>query len=133
MNVSSTKPAHFGTLLLSAMFCLMSAISSNAQPIIKPGAIWPDNRGQHIQAHGGGIFKLGDTFYWFGEDRSRDNQTWPALRQLLCVHESGAVDFSQPVVLSSPTPKNFGRGWILERPKVFYNAATKKFVMYFAH
>ena len=33
--------------------------------------IWPDDRGQHIQAHGGGIIKLGDTFYWFGEDRAQ--------------------------------------------------------------
>ena len=33
-----------------------------------------DDRGRHIQAHGGGIIRLGDTFYWFGEDRSRDNE-----------------------------------------------------------
>ena len=36
---------------------------------IVPGAIWPDDRGQHVQAHGGGIIKLGDTYYWFGEER----------------------------------------------------------------
>ena len=36
---------------------------------IRPGAVWPDNRGQHVQAHGGGVIKLGHTYYWFGEDR----------------------------------------------------------------
>jgi len=34
---------------------------------ISPGDVWPDDHGQHIQAHGGGILKLGDTYYWFGE------------------------------------------------------------------
>ena len=38
-----------------------------------PGETWPDDRGRHIQAHGGGILKEGDTFYWFGEDRAADN------------------------------------------------------------
>jgi hypothetical protein len=73
MNIPSAKTAFLETLFLSAVFCLMSATSSVAQPAIKPGAIWLDNRGQHVQAHGGGILKLDDTFYWFGEDRSRDN------------------------------------------------------------
>jgi len=41
---------------------------------IRPTAVWPDNRGRHIQAHGGGITKLDDTYYWFGEDRGKDNE-----------------------------------------------------------
>ena len=28
------------------------------QKIINPGEVWPDNRGEHIQAHGGGIIKI---------------------------------------------------------------------------
>jgi hypothetical protein len=39
---------------------------------IRPGEIWPDARGQHVQAHGGGIIHLDGVYYWFGEDRSRD-------------------------------------------------------------
>src|SRR4029077_369225 len=42
-----------------------------AQEGIRPGAVWPDDRGQHIQAHGGGILKLGDAYYWFGEERGQ--------------------------------------------------------------
>ena len=26
-----------------------------APPTILPGAVWPDDRGQHVQAHGGGV------------------------------------------------------------------------------
>ena len=40
---------------------------------IRPGAVWLDDRGQHIQAHGGGILKLGRTYFWFGEDRGTNN------------------------------------------------------------
>ena len=34
-----------------------------------PGAIWPDNNGVHINAHGGGILFQNDTYYWFGEHK----------------------------------------------------------------
>ena len=129
MKISSTKPAYFETLLLSAAFCLMAATSSTAQPAIQPGAIWPDNRGQHVQAHGGGILKFGDTFYWFGEDRSRDNDR--GHRYASCYSSTNLVDWTfRNQVVKLADPENLGPGWVLERPKVFYNAATKKFVMY---
>ena len=53
-----------------------------AQNVIEPGAVWPDNRGRHVQAHGGGMTKLGDTWYWFAEDRSQGND--PARRYVGC-------------------------------------------------
>jgi len=31
---------------------------------------WLDTKGNLIQAHGGGILKRGDTYYWYGEDKS---------------------------------------------------------------
>ena len=31
--------------------------------VIRPGDTWLDDRGKHIQAHGGGIIKLSDTYY----------------------------------------------------------------------
>jgi hypothetical protein len=34
---------------------------------IKPGQVWPDNGGKHINAHGGGILFYNYTYYWFGE------------------------------------------------------------------
>ena len=35
----------------------------------KPGQIWPDNEGKHINAHGGAILFHDGTYYWFGETR----------------------------------------------------------------
>lgn len=37
--------------------------------MIRPGEIWPDNSGRHINAHGGGVMKYDDTYYWFGENK----------------------------------------------------------------
>jgi len=97
--------------------------------IIRPGAVWPDNRGQHVQAHGGGIIKLGDIYYWFGEDRSRDNE--PKYRYVACYSSTDLVHwmFRRQVVKLSD-PELLGGNWVLERPKVFHNSKTKKFVMY---
>ena len=39
---------------------------------IYPGEIWPDNNGNHVQAHGGGIVRWKNTFYWYGEQRAKD-------------------------------------------------------------
>ncbi len=33
----------------------------------RPGELWPDNNGVHINAHGGGMLVHGETFYWFGQ------------------------------------------------------------------
>ncbi len=100
-----------------------------AAEIFHPGEVWPDDRGQHIQAHGGGILKVGETYYWFGEDRARDNE-----RGLHCVSCYSSTNLAQWTfrnrVFAARTLENFGPRWVLERPKVFYNAPTKKFVMY---
>jgi len=96
---------------------------------IRPGAVWPDNRGQHVQAHGGGVIKLNNTYYWFGEDRSRDNAR--DKRYVSCYSSKDLAHWTfRNQVLKLANPENLQRGWALERPKVFYNPKTKKYVMY---
>lgn len=115
------------TIFLSGIFAIENFAS--ADNVIRPGEIWHDDRGQHIQAHGGGIIKLDDTYYWFGEDRAADNS--PGLRAVACYSSTNLVNWKfRNKVFRAMTLENFGRGWVLERPKVFYNAKTKKFVMY---
>ncbi len=78
---------YFAVLAVSG--ALLLVLQAAGPQTIRPGEIWPDDRGRHIQAHGGGILKVGDTYYWFGEDRSQDStppdvmsvvtprKTWP--------------------------------------------------------
>jgi len=117
-------------LLAIACFLITARGAHAAElPTIQPGAVWPDNRGQHVQAHGGGLLQRGQVFYWFGEDRSQTNA--PRHRCVACYASTNLAQWTfrnQVVCLSDP--ENLGPDWVLERPKVFYNESTKKFVMY---
>ncbi len=114
-------------VVILALAAAAAAVGAGAA-IVRPGEIWPDNRGKHIQAHGGGIIKLQDTWYWFGEDRGQGLD--PDRRFVGCYSSKDLVHWTFRREISFPDPEDLGKGWVLERPKVFYNAKTKKFVMY---
>lgn len=90
------------------------------------GIQWSDVDGRAIQAHGGGMLKVGEDYYWFGENRnpdgtffavsayrSRDLQRWEHAHDVLTMNSDGDLQ-----------PAN------IERPKVVYNASTGKYVMW---
>lgn len=98
-----------------------------------PGEIWPDNNGKHINAHGGGILYHEGIYYWFGEHKS--DTTSSALKGVTCYSSKDLYNWKDEgialkVVSGSPT-HDIASGCVLERPKVIYNAKTKKFVMWF--
>ena len=99
---------------------------------IRSGELWLDDSGRHINAHGGGIMKHGDTYYWFGEHKSR--RTSDALVGVMCYASEDLVNWRNCGVALSVTNErghDLERGCILERPKVIYNPVTKKFCMWF--
>jgi hypothetical protein len=102
----------------------------------RPGEIWPDDKGVHINAHGGGILFHEGAYYWFGEHKieggagnvahvgvgvysSKDLYHWKNEGIALKVSD----DPASPLI----------KGCVIERPKVLFNAKTKKFVMWFHH
>jgi len=127
MNNISTNFAR--ACLVTILFAAASLSCAADLPQIRPGEVWLDDRGQPIQAHGGGILKMGDTFYWFGEDRSPSNLR--TNRYVACYSSTNLAQWTfRNQVVKLGDPENLGRGWALERPKVFYNQKTRKFVMY---
>ena len=40
-----------------------------------PGKPWLDTNGNRIHAHGGSIIQVGDTFYWYGENKEKRQAT----------------------------------------------------------
>jgi hypothetical protein len=109
--------------------CCMAAAAQSAPETIRPGEIWPDDRARHIQAHGGGILRLDETYYWFGEDRSQGNE--PSRRYVSCYASKDLARWTfRSQVASFADPEDLGPGWVFERPKVFFNSKTRKFVMY---
>jgi beta-xylosidase len=116
-------------LFLTAVIGVIATAASAAPQVIKPGEVWPDANDEHVQAHGGGIIKLSDTYYWFGEDRlQRDDRT---NRYVGCYSSKDLAHWTLRRQIRFAPPEDVaGRGFVLERPKVYYNAKTKKFVMY---
>ncbi len=83
-----------------------------------------------MQAHGGGILLSGRTYYWFGEDRTRGLD--PDKRYVACYSTRDLTHWSfRNRVLALGDPENLGPTRIVERPKVFFNAKTGTYVMYF--
>ena len=102
----------------------------------RPGEIWRDNEGVHLNAHSGGILFHEGVYFWFGEHKiegdagnyahvgvgvysSKDLYNWKNEGIALHVSENPARPL-QP-------------GCIIERPKVLFNPTTRKFVMWFHH
>ena len=122
-------------LLVLWVLAALLITSGHAAPatVIRPGERWLDNRGRHIQAHGGGIIKEGDTYYWFGEDRGQEDGTAPEPKNrfVSCYASKDLINwqFRRQVVAGGP-PEDIGTPFVLERPKVFHNAKTGRYVMY---
>lgn len=113
---------------LASSIGALAAFTVRAQ-VIRPGEPWLDNRGQQIQAHGGGMFLWKGIYYWFGEDRSPSND--PDKRFVACYSSKDLVHWTfRRQVVAWTDPENLGPHWVLERPKVFHNPRTGKFVLY---
>jgi len=97
----------------------------------RPGRIWNDINGRRIEAHGGGMFYENGTYYWFGEHgtpgRTRIGVMCYSSKDLYNWKNEGVA---LPLAYDDPN-HNLAIGCALERPKVIYNAATKKYVMWF--
>ncbi|HLH02571.1 MAG TPA: family 43 glycosylhydrolase [Bryobacteraceae bacterium] len=106
---------------------MVGAVASGPQ--IRPGEVWLDNRGQPIQAHGGGILKHDGAYYWFGEYRGKD---LPASHRAVgCYRSTDLVHWTwEGLALDTDRLEDLGPGFVLERPKVFYSRKTREFVMY---
>lgn len=95
-------------------------------PSIVSGVRWQAGS-QSLQAHGGGIIRVGRLWYWIGENKthggtfyanscysSRDLVHWKFVNDTLNLQPSG----------------DLGLNRVVERPKILYNARTRTYVMY---
>ena len=125
-NILFKQGRFYLTLSLTTLF--ISACTPKLT-VIHPGEVWPDTDGNHIQAHGGGITRVGDTYYWYGEQRAKDLD--PDKRYVSCYSSKDLANWEfKGNVLEMANPDTLASNWVLERPKVFYNEKTKKYVMY---
>ena len=130
---------HLRTIVIA--LCLFSFSTLFASPqTITPAAYWYDSDGNLISAHGGGILKIADTYYWFGEYKDSDpNNLMDAgmghvTHQFVAIPCYASMDFVNWTflnnVLTQQLSGDLGPGRVVERPKVIYNDSTSTFVLY---
>jgi beta-xylosidase len=111
------------TLFTSSSLKGNSNDQQNKKNEIFNGKNLTDTQGNIINAHGGGFLKVGNYYYWVGENRrngvfvscyrSSDLINWEFRGNLLTRQSSPELDKAN-----------------IERPKVIYNEKTKQFVMW---
>ena len=108
---------------------IVHSVAAPAAEII-PAGEWKDDRNRLIQAHGGAVLRIDNTFYWFGEDRSTDNLK--DHRYVACYSSTDLMNWTfRRQVVAATRPQGVSTDWwTLERPKVYHNRKTGKFVMY---
>ncbi|KAK8068096.1 hypothetical protein PG996_007208 [Apiospora saccharicola] len=115
----------------SATALLLAAAATLAQATLQivPGATWTaTNTGKHVQAHGAGMIQVGSTYYMIGEDKTGGS----AFQNVNCYSSTNLVEWTYVGALLSQTSGggDLGPNRVVERPKVIYNNATQKYVMY---
>ncbi|HSX99770.1 MAG TPA: RICIN domain-containing protein [Streptomyces sp.] len=119
------------TMLLALCLALAGALvtagpAQAAPQTIPNGVQFKDTSGNPLHAHGGGVIKVGTYYYWFGENRNADNTF-----KYVSAYRSTDLknwEFRNHVLTEATAPELATAN--IERPKVMYNAATGKFVMW---
>jgi hypothetical protein len=112
--------------------CISNVYIYSQHASFRPGEIWTDTDGVHINAHGGGILYYNDTYYWYGENKGERSNN--ALVGVMCYSSTDLYNWkNEGVAMSVSDDPNspIVRGCVIERPKVIYNAKNRQFVMYF--
>ncbi|MBQ9232102.1 MAG: family 43 glycosylhydrolase [Prevotella sp.] len=121
------------------------SVTSKAQESSQfhPGKVWLDDEGNIINAHGGGLLYHDGTYYWYGEYKQGETvlpewATWECYRTdvtgVSCYSSKDMYNWHfEGIVLGAEkvdSLHDLHTSKVVERPKVIYNAKTRKFVMW---
>ena len=112
---------------LAAFGVIAVVAPARAVPVtITNGTQFTATNGSIVHAHGGGILKDGNFYYFFGENRTADNKFFAvsAYRST----DLKTWEFRSNVLTRSSAAELASAN--IERPKVMFNAATGKYVMW---
>ena len=105
----------------------MSGGGPNFAPVvIRNGVTLRDTNNNILHAHGAGVIKVGEDYYWYGENRnddqsfksirlyrSRDLKNWQFVKDILTQKSSSDLTYAK-----------------IERPKIIYNSTTRKYILW---
>ncbi|MDD6209907.1 MAG: glycoside hydrolase family 43 protein [Bacteroidales bacterium] len=122
--------------LYFGLFVCLSLVSSCQKKTgsFRPGMLFPDTDGVHINAHGGGILSHNGKYYWFGEHKIAGKLGNSAQVGVSCYSSDDLYNWKNEgiaLAVSEDSTHDIARGCVLERPKVIYNAKNNNYVMWF--
>ena len=125
----------FLSLLLSFLSGTLRA-QQTSEKTIQSGVFWNDASGKRINAHGGCVIFHDGIYYWYGEEKVKGlSEKEHADGGIHCYASSNLIDWhDQGMVLNltkTDTLSDLAFDCNQDRPKVIYNAKTKKFVLFF--
>ncbi|MFV0467133.1 MAG: family 43 glycosylhydrolase [Lachnospiraceae bacterium] len=100
---------------------------------ILPGQVWLDTEGKRIQAHGGSIIYIEDTYYWYGENKEKtdvNKNIWHwgvrcyASLDLYNWQDMGIIIPPEPDDPQSPLHPSAN----MDRPHIIYHQKDKKYI-----
>lgn len=114
--------------------------SGSMGALIHNDTFWKDTSGTAIYSQGGGVFKFGGTYYWYGVEyggavtyaanptKKNSDTTFVAVT---CYSSTDLVTwkFENNVLTAAGLGANFNSGTWIGRMGVVYNATTKKYVL----
>ncbi|WP_417444492.1 glycoside hydrolase family 43 protein [Joostella sp.] len=122
--------------ILIFLICVTVSFGQERYKSFKPGELWEDTDGVHINAHGGGILLVDDTYYWFGEHKiagSEGNKSMVGVRVYSSEDLYNWKNEGVALKVENDTTSMLQKGSVIERPKVIYNSKTDEYVMWFHH
>lgn len=125
-----------GRLIAMAILSTLTGTASSAprDAAFRPGELWPDLNGVHINAHGGGLLRDHGVYYWFGEHKTHGTIGNTAQVGVHVYSSTNLYDWRDrgiALAVSSDPSSVITKGSVIERPKVLRNPRTGKFVMWF--
>ncbi|MCP2331358.1 RICIN domain-containing protein [Actinoalloteichus caeruleus] len=124
------RPGAVLAAVVGTVALLMTGVltgTASAEPVRIPnGTQFTDTDGNPLHAHGGGVLKVGDYYYWFGENRNPDF----TFRHVSAYRSTDLRnwEFRNHVLTQDSDPELAVAN--IERPKVIYNESTGQFVMW---
>ncbi len=114
---------------LISLLTLASCWTLPAQ--FRPGQVWLDVNGKAINAHGSCIVHHDGLYYWFGEDRTKSVSNGVSCYKSANLYDWERVGLALATQGEMRDDKNdIAQGRLFERPKVIYNPATNKWIMW---
>ena len=106
------------------------------QTVIRPAQIWKDTNGAPINAHGGGILYHKGVYYWYGTHKIEGlSEKTFADGGIHCYASNDLLNWTDKGLVLPLVYDDDGHDLAyqcnFDRPKVVYNAKTKKFVAFF--